>query len=448
MHPPHLYQLKHFLILFFPLLLTQIAQVGTPVFASIFSGQYSTIDLAGVAVGSNIWYPIFAGMCGIFFGISPILSQLRGAKKTDQIPPYIQQSFYIILLLTVFIFILGYFFVDSFLGIMRLDPQVHTIAHNYLIAIGCGIFPTFAVATMRYITDAHGMTQVSMAILFVNLILTILLFRLFVFGGFGFAPMGGVGTGIAITTAAWITMFLFMALFQWYEPFKSYHIWKNVPKPDIALIIEQLRIGIPIFIAVFCETSLFSIIGLLMSEFGTLYLAANQAAISYATLVYVFPWSISLAATIVIGYEVGARNGTAARQYAVICQGTAFAIVCVTALVTYLFLQPISAMFTSDIDTLRSISYFLTLAIVFSFCDAGGTPVQGILRGYKDIKVITYVSFVTYWVISIPMGIAIAHLTPLGPYGYWYALIIALGINAVALNTRLWKKTAWMTFIK
>lgn len=79
-------------------------------------------------------------MCGIFFGISPILSQLRGAKKTDQIPPYIQQSFYIILLLTVFIFILGYFFVDSFLGIMRLDPQVHTIAHNYLIAIGCGIF--------------------------------------------------------------------------------------------------------------------------------------------------------------------------------------------------------------------------------------------------------------------------------------------------------------------
>lgn len=81
MHPPHLYQLKHFLILFFPLLLTQIAQVGTPVFASIFSGQYSTIDLAGVAVGSNIWYPIFAGMCGIFFGISPILSQLEEQRK-------------------------------------------------------------------------------------------------------------------------------------------------------------------------------------------------------------------------------------------------------------------------------------------------------------------------------------------------------------------------------
>ena len=31
-----------------------------------------------------------------------------------------------------------------------------------------------------------------------------------------------------------------------------------------------------------------------MSEFGTLYIAANQAAISYSTFVYTVPWSISL----------------------------------------------------------------------------------------------------------------------------------------------------------
>ena len=35
---PHLFQLRHFLVLFFPLLLTQMAQVGTAVFSSIFSG--------------------------------------------------------------------------------------------------------------------------------------------------------------------------------------------------------------------------------------------------------------------------------------------------------------------------------------------------------------------------------------------------------------------------
>ena len=255
--------------------------------------------------------------------------------------------------------------------------------------------------------------------------------------------MGGVGTGYAITIAAWITFFIFVLLYQFGKPFRSYHVWRTLRGPDWPFIYDQLRIGIPIFIAVFCETSLFSIVGLLMAEFGTLYLAANQAAISYATLVYVFPWSISLASTIVIGYEVGAKNGHAARQYAVITQATAFIIVLFTAFITYTFLTPISGLFTKDPQALETIRYFIALALIFSFCDAAGTPVQGILRGYKDVRVITVVAFTTYWIIAVPMGYAAAHLTPYGPFGYWYALIIALGINAVALNTRLWKKTAW-----
>lgn len=100
-------QIRHFLVLFFPLLLTQIAQIGTTVFSSIFSGQASTVDLAGVAVGSNIWYPVFAGMCGIFFGISPIISQLRGAQKYDEIPSYIQQSLYVSIFTALVMLALG-----------------------------------------------------------------------------------------------------------------------------------------------------------------------------------------------------------------------------------------------------------------------------------------------------------------------------------------------------
>lgn len=299
------------------------------------------------------------------------------------------------------------------------------------------------MATLRYITDAHGKTHVSMAILFLNLAITVVLFRLFVFGGLGIAPMGGVGTGYAITIAAWITLAVFLVLFSLLEPFRSYGLWHHFVSPDWHTISEQLRIGIPMFVAIFCETSLFSIIGLLMAEFGTVYLAANQAAISYSTLIYVFPWSLSLASTIVIGYEVGARNGQAARQYARICQGSALLIVCATATLTYTFIGPISSLFSSDAGTLIHIRHFLLLAVMFSFCDAAGTPVQGILRGYKDVRIITIVAFVTYWLISLPMGYGAAHLLPYGAYGYWYSLIISLAINALALNIRLWKRTAW-----
>lgn len=440
---PHLFQLRHFLVLFFPLLLTQMAQVGTAVFSSIFSGRAGTIDLAGVAVAVNIWYPVFAGLCGIFFGISPIIAQLRGAKKTEEIPMYIMQSLYLSLGFTIVLFLAGALLLPPFLDFMGLDAPVRYIAWEYLKALALGLVPICLQATMRYIVDAHGKTHVSMAILVTNLVVTIILFRLLIFGAGPIPAMGGIGTGYAITIASWLSFLLFVGVLQWMEPFRSYHLWSRLRPVSWHHIHHQLELGIPIFIAVFCETSLFSIVGLFMAEFGTLYLAANQAAISYSTLTYTLPWSISLTATIVIGYEVGARNYAAARQYAVLCQMTAFVIALGLIAMTYHFIDPIARVFTSDAETFWAIRMFIFYAVAFSFFDAAGTPVQGILRGYKDVKIITYVAFVTYWLISIPMGYAMAHATSYGPYGYWISLIIGLAINASALNWRLWKHTAW-----
>ena len=159
---------KYFITLFLPLLLTQAAQVGTNTFSSIFSGQASTIDLAGVAVAVNIWYPLFAGINGLFFGVSPIIAQLRGAEKTEEIPQYIIHSIYIAIFFTIFIIIFGSLCLTPFLNIMGLEPAVYHIAKHYLIALSFGILPIFIQATLRYIVDAHGMTRISMGILLIK----------------------------------------------------------------------------------------------------------------------------------------------------------------------------------------------------------------------------------------------------------------------------------------
>ena len=106
----------------------------TSVFSSIFSGRAGTVDLAGVAVAVNIWIPVFAGLCGLFFGISPIIAQLRGAQKTDEIPVYIMQGLYLSLAFTVVIFLAGYVLLPPFLDFMGLEPRVHYIAWGYLKA--------------------------------------------------------------------------------------------------------------------------------------------------------------------------------------------------------------------------------------------------------------------------------------------------------------------------
>ena len=435
-------QITHFFGVFFPLLLTQFALVGSSLFSSIFSGNAGTTDLAGVAVAANIWYPLFAGACGIAFGISPIIAQLRGARKTEDIPVFITQGIYTSFFLTVIIVCGSRFLLTPFLSLLNLDPAVQAIAEHYWLALSFGIFPMLVQATLRYAVDAHGMTRLSMGVLLSNLFISIGLFKLFIFGGCGIPALGGAGTAYAMTTAAWITCTAFIIILHFKAPFKAYRLWSNFRKFSWVHCREQLRLGLPMFVAIFCETSLFSIVGLLMSEFGTLYIAANQAAISYSTFVYTVPWSISLTATIVVGYEVGAKNKIKALQYDTICFFVSLSLLVLTALFTFTFLNDIAALFTHDKATLVTIRAFLIFALIFSACDAMGTPVQGMLRGYKDVRIITYVAFVTYWIIAVPMGYVLAHYTNFGPYGYWLSLVISLGLNALILNGRLWFYTS------
>ena len=55
---------------------------------------------------------------------------------------------------------------------------------------------------------------------------------------------------------------------------------------------------------------------------------------------------------------------------------TAFAVATVTVTATYLFLDPISSLFTHDAETFAAIRKFLVYAMAFVFLDAAGTPVQ------------------------------------------------------------------------
>lgn len=64
-----------------PILVTQVAIYLISFFDILMSSRYGTADLAGVSIGSSIWMPIYTGLSGILLAITPIVSQLVGAKK-------------------------------------------------------------------------------------------------------------------------------------------------------------------------------------------------------------------------------------------------------------------------------------------------------------------------------------------------------------------------------
>lgn len=83
--------------------------------------------------------------------------------------------------------------------------------------------------------------------------------------------------------------------------------------------------------------------------------------------------------------------------------------------------------------------HFLIYALFFQLSDAVAAPIQGALRGYKDVNYTLGAAFVSYWIIGLPVGYAVGTYTGLGAYGYWIGLIAGLAAGAVGLFFRLMK---------
>lgn len=71
-------QLLHILI---PILITQAGLSLMTFLDTVMSGKVSPADLAGVAIGSSLWTPVYTGLAGILMAVTPIVAQFLGAEK-------------------------------------------------------------------------------------------------------------------------------------------------------------------------------------------------------------------------------------------------------------------------------------------------------------------------------------------------------------------------------
>lgn len=426
-----------FLIILLPILVTQVCMCAMTFFDTMMSGHAGPNDLVGVAIGSSIWMPVFTGLNGILLAVVPIIAQLLGAKTKEDIPFVIIQAIYVAIVISAFVMICGFYMINPILGRMDLNSLSYQVAHDFLMAISFGIIPLFISTVLRCFIDTLGYTRVTMLISMTALPINVLLNYMLVFGNFGFPRLGGVGAGWASAITYWCIAIISFCIIQTKEPFKSYHIFGKWYSFSLAACKEQLKIGVPIGIAIFCETSIFAVITLLMSEFSEVTIAAYQVAINVAALIYMIPLSISMASTIVVGFEVGARRYQDARQYGRIGIGIALLMAVLAAIVLYAGNEQIAALYTEDMDIRNLAKQFLLYAIFFQLSDAIATPVQGCLRGYKDVRITFILAMVSYWVLGLPLGYLLAHYFGLGAFGYWIGLIAGLAFGAVCLLARL-----------
>jgi MATE family multidrug resistance protein len=76
---------------------------------TIVAGRASSLDLAGLGVGSAIFNTVWFLIAGVIFAVTPIIAQLYGAKKFTEIGIKIREILWIALLLGSLVCIVLFF---------------------------------------------------------------------------------------------------------------------------------------------------------------------------------------------------------------------------------------------------------------------------------------------------------------------------------------------------
>lgn len=429
-------RLRRLLDVMIPILITQTAIMAMNFCDSAMSGHAGAVHLAGTAIGGNLWMPVMASLNGILLGSMPIIAHLLGRGERQNIGRVVRHTMLLATAFSLLLLVAGVLFLDRLLGTFGLEPQVHYIAKMYIAAIGVGVLPFFLSTALRALVDTSGYTGITMKIYLLALPVNAFLNYCLIFGKFGAPALGGIGAGLATGITYWLEFFIFVWVVHKLPAFAPLRIFTDKFKFDMAQLRENLSLGVPMGMAIFMEASIFGVIAIFIAKFGTVIIAAHQAAMSFTSLLYMVPLSFSMSLTIVVGVEAGARRFGEALRYSLLgiaCNITVAELLTIFVLFDREF---IAGLYTSEPVIIRQTIGFLFYAMFFQVMDATAAPIQGILRGYKDVKATFWAGLAAYWLICLPLGCYFDYYMHFGPSSYWLSLDIGLLCAVLFLGGR------------
>lgn len=429
-------ELKCLIGLSLPLILAQLAQSSMGFVDTLMAGRVSADDLAAVAIGSSIWFPIFLLLLGILSALTPTISQAHGRGDHDAIRRVTPQGVYLGFLAGALIMILLRQ-AEAILPWLDAAPELLPRIKGYLDGVSWGFPAIGACFALRYSSEGLSLTRPSMLVSFLGLAVNIGANYVLVFGKLGFPALGGVGCGPATALTMWAMLLGMLLVFWRGHVYRSLHMLRLNAPWCWTTQKQLLKLGLPIGGGLFIECSIFAIIALLVSRFGAQAVAAHQIALNFASMIFMIPLSIATAISVRVGYNIGQNR----RQQTVRAVRTGI----LTALAVSLFSCSLMAtiphwcvaIYSNDPELLEAAAALLLFAALFQIPDAIQVGCAGALRGCKDTRVPMLIQTASYWGIGLPIGAYLGLGLQWGARGFWIGLICGLTSAAVLLLWRL-----------
>lgn len=315
------------------------------------------------------------------------------------------------------------------------------MAYQFIQIAAWSLFPAFGIIAFRSLLSAYDATRAILVITVLGVLFNAAAAYVLIFGHFGFPRLELRGAAIA-TTLTNVFMLIAMVLYVVRHPkLKRFHVLVRFWKPDWPRFREIFRIGTPIGLTVVAEVGMFTAAALLMGRLGTDEVAAHAIALQCASIAFMVPLGLGVAATVRVGMAYGRGDAEGIRKagWTSFAMGTAFmTLSCISFLtlgphIVTVFLDP---HLEANANSLTLAASFLIVAGVFQLVDGAQVVAAHSLRGLSDTKVPMVLAIVGYWMVGLPVAYVLGFIADWKGIGIWIGLAAGLAFVAVVLVTR------------
>lgn len=415
-----------------------VGQIGTVLFGvvdTLMIGRHSTLELAAAGFVNTVFAILLIFAIGFSNAITPIVGHMYGRGDIEHIGGIVKNSLAANTLLAA-ILVGASALLYAFLGSLGQPDELLPLMRPYLLILIATMPLACWFNVFKQFFDAVGDTRspmkVILAVTVVNIIGNYILIYGVRVGGHTLIPeMGLLGAGIATLVSRAVSVALMAAIFFISKKNKVYSrglLGSNLNKHDFGRIN---RMGWPLAFQLGMESAAFMLTAVMVGWIGSAHLAAHQVMMTLSQVFYMVYCGLTAAVAVRVSHFYGQRDKHAAEM----TPWAAFHIILVVAVAiaipAYLLREHIGFWFTDSPEVASLVASCVPMLILYQFGDGLQCTFCNALRGLACVKAMIIVSFISYFIVSLPLSYIFAFSLGWGLTGIWGSFPVCLTVAGI-----------------
>ena len=434
-------EFKTNLRLAWPVMLGMVGHTLVQFVDNIMVGQLGTTELAAISLGNSFVFIAMSIGIGFSTAITPLIAEADAEQNAHALQKVLHEGLRLCIILGVVLF-LGVYIAKPLLFQMGQEPEVVALAIPYLNWVAVSLLPLVIFQAFKQFSDGMSLTRYSMYATVLANVVNVIINYVLIFGIWIFPKLGVTGAAVG-TLASRVTMLVFVVILLYRDPRTAAILRQLVPKRMYKKELNQLlQLGLPSSLQMFFEVSFFTfaiwVCGFLSKDAQ----AANQIALNLSSMTFMVAMGLSVAATIRVGNQKGFRAFGELKRIALsvflltLLLDVVFAgfFVAFNEWLPWLYLDSTTGLDTFAVAELAGSLLFI--AAFFQIFDGAQVVALGSLRGLQDVRIPTWITFLAYGLIGVPIMLYLSIEANMGARGVWIGLCLGLVVSSLLLYLR------------